>query len=662
MTGRTIMLVCGLALANPGHAQAVGADGGPISPIVPTREVVFEIESGLVRNDGREAGVVYQTQVQVPGASWIRLKFDDVLLSGTPFDGDQSYLRITSLLDGAQQTLNMVHVAQWDDTSAYFNGDTVLVELIASPGTGDNHLSIIGAWASDEGGSTNTICDGRDDRVQSDDPRAARYMPIGCTGWLIDDAAHCFITAGHCVTGGGVMEFNVPLSNGDCSLNHPPPEDQYAIDNTSRQWTNGGTGNDWGYLGVFPNSITGLTPYEAQGSVSFILQTDAPPAQNDIRITGYGTSNVCVLNQAQKTHVGPYVSNSGTRLQYRTDTTGGNSGSPVIYEPTGEAIGVHTHGGCSNGGGANTGTSVENSGWLNARANPQGVCMGPPGPPTTELFIAASQLGEIGAIDPSDETWGVAATTGLDYDAMAFDRTTRTFYLISSTGPVLYAMRESDYTITTIGTISGASRLHGAAFDPSTGRLFAIDETTGQLYEVDTTTAQATPIGDPHGGLIGALAFHEQIGALYGIDDVSDTSDSRLVLIDTGTGFRATIGSLGRGIRDVDGLSWRKSDGRLYAFNDANDRLYTVDTATGQATFVSGVDRATFGPSFGMAAGSDPNGCAADIDGNGTLDADDFFAYLDLFSSGDGRADLDANGVIDADDFFLYLDLFAAGC
>ncbi len=58
-----------------------------------------------------------------------------------------------------------------------------------------------------------------------------------------------------------------------------------------------------------------------------------------------------------------------------------------------------------------------------------------------------------------------------------------------------------------------------------------------------------------------------------------------------------------------------------------------------------------------------PDGaCSADIDGNGVLDADDFFGYLDLFAAGDPRADVTGDGVIDADDFFAYLDLFVAGC
>ena len=54
--------------------------------------------------------------------------------------------------------------------------------------------------------------------------------------------------------------------------------------------------------------------------------------------------------------------------------------------------------------------------------------------------------------------------------------------------------------------------------------------------------------------------------------------------------------------------------------------------------------------------------CPADIDGDGDLDAEDFFAYLDLFANGDDGADIDGDGDIDAEDFFGYLDLFVDGC
>ncbi|GAB4145861.1 MAG: hypothetical protein Fur0037_13830 [Planctomycetota bacterium] len=93
----------------------------------------------------------------------------------------------------------------------------------------------------------------------------------------------------------------------------------------------------------------------------------------DIRITGYGTGNGTTgsptANQAQKTHAGPRVSTStANAVSYRTDTTGGNSGSPVIYEPAGQVVGVHTHGGCTSSGGRNSGTSAGRSDYANARA------------------------------------------------------------------------------------------------------------------------------------------------------------------------------------------------------------------------------------------------------------------------------------------------------
>src|SRR5690606_41991992 len=99
-------------------------------------------------------------------------------------------------------------------------------------------------------------CGPTDDRLPSNDPRAARGVPVGCTVNMIDDFNHQFLTAGHCVSGGNleVVQFNVPLSNGNGSINHPGPEDQYSVDPESMQFANGGIGNDWSYFGVFDNS------------------------------------------------------------------------------------------------------------------------------------------------------------------------------------------------------------------------------------------------------------------------------------------------------------------------------------------------------------------------------------------------------------------------
>ena len=58
-----------------------------------------------------------------------------------------------------------------------------------------------------------------------------------------------------------------------------------------------------------------------------------------------------------------------------------------------------------------------------------------------------------------------------------------------------------------------------------------------------------------------------------------------------------------------------------------------------------------------------PNRCAADVDGDGDADGEDFFAFLDAFDAGDADiCDVDADGDCDSEDFLLFLDLFADGC
>ncbi|MCB9845072.1 MAG: hypothetical protein H6811_03680 [Phycisphaeraceae bacterium] len=51
----------------------------------------------------------------------------------------------------------------------------------------------------------------------------------------------------------------------------------------------------------------------------------------------------------------------------------------------------------------------------------------------------------------------------------------------------------------------------------------------------------------------------------------------------------------------------------------------------------------------------------ADFTRDGSVDGDDFFAFLDLFASGDPLGDLNGDGVHDATDFFAFLDLFIQG-
>ncbi|MCH2140707.1 MAG: hypothetical protein MK100_06685 [Phycisphaerales bacterium] len=362
------MLVLPLLLAFTSAALAQTA-----TPLLEDRSMSYS--SGVVQNDGADIATVSSHVLSHPFASSMQVRFGRTKLS------DGSFIRITSLTDGAVQHQTSETLKQWQYCSAWFNGSHVLVELVMSPDSKSSHLSIEGITSMLGVTDERSICFSVDDRVLSYDDRSARVAPIGCTGWLINDATRQFMTAGHCIDNLSVvdvMEFNVPLSNGDGSWNHPGPEDQYPVDDVSVQFTDGGIGNDWSYYGCFPNTETGLTAYEVQG-VTHILAAAAPAVDGrDITITGYGSTSAPVDPSwygVQKTHTGPYMHNSGYNVGYQTDTTGGNSGSPVLDEVTGMAIGIHTHAGCDSNGGYNNGTAIEHPDLQYALDNPLGVCI-----------------------------------------------------------------------------------------------------------------------------------------------------------------------------------------------------------------------------------------------------------------------------------------------
>jgi len=338
--------------------------------------VAAPASSGSRTNVSMKTSTVYSHLVHLNRASSMQVNFGRTTLpQGT-------LLRMTSMRDGAVQHLNATTIEQWRYNSAWFNGDMVLVELVAEPNTASAHVTIDGVTYIEQLVDDRSICDGVDDRVLSYENRDARAIPIGCTAWLIDDANHTLLTAGHCAGGISdieVIEFNVPLSDANGNIQHPGPEDQYASDPESLQSYYSQIGNDWAYFGCFPNTQTGLTPYQAQDH--YYVLSDTAPAVNGQQITicGYGVTYSGTppsYNQAQKIHTGPYSVVDGTSIGYRTDTSGGNSGSAVFNEDTGEAIGIHTNAGCGDGGsGNNWGCAIHNTGLQNALANPQGVCI-----------------------------------------------------------------------------------------------------------------------------------------------------------------------------------------------------------------------------------------------------------------------------------------------
>lgn len=362
-------------------ACAAGASAsGPQPNPVPHFEIPVDVDSGWVNAPRKARAVTFATVVGDEDAAWLRLRFGEVVLGAAPTGGSPTLLRITSLLDGGVQTMQQHHVEQWRNTSAYFNGPAVLVEIVSDPGAAPSRVVVDLAWMepSDGGISVSSICGGVDDRVLVSDPRIARTMPLGCTAFMIDDWRRSFLTAGHCGSAAQLqtVQFNVPLSTPGGVYQHPGPEHQYAVDASSIQRPpSNSTGNDWTYFGVFANSVTGFRAYVIQGAW-FTAQYVTPAPGGTVRVAGYGIVSPpmpATWNGVLTEHSGPYTSLIGTTIRHQVDTTGGNSGSPIESTSTGEVIGVHTNGGCDTVN-VNFGTSLGNLNLQNAIANPLGEC------------------------------------------------------------------------------------------------------------------------------------------------------------------------------------------------------------------------------------------------------------------------------------------------
>lgn len=128
------------------------------------REYSPNIQSGKHNGDGVGESLVFSTLVEYPEAPWLRLHIGDYSLKGG------SYIRLESLEDGSTQTLNETSLPDWNNYSAYFNGDAVRVELYAAPGASDvyvevDHVIAGNVWPADRSGAvidaTDELCGDR---------------------------------------------------------------------------------------------------------------------------------------------------------------------------------------------------------------------------------------------------------------------------------------------------------------------------------------------------------------------------------------------------------------------------------------------------------------------------------------------------------------------
>ena len=132
---RAFVILSVIALSALGAEAQVGGQGQwtwdrPLPDPVP-----YHVDTGLLSNDSATQRIQHTEVIRLDGADWIRLYFGDVQLDSS------SFLRITSDYDGEVQELDAAALEMWSNTTAYFNGDIVTVELVAEPNS-QNRLEI----------------------------------------------------------------------------------------------------------------------------------------------------------------------------------------------------------------------------------------------------------------------------------------------------------------------------------------------------------------------------------------------------------------------------------------------------------------------------------------------------------------------------------------
>ncbi|MBK9188410.1 MAG: trypsin-like peptidase domain-containing protein [Phycisphaerales bacterium] len=662
-------------LAISGATPALAQDDPPVDdepgaidvPTIPSRVInVDQVLAGVSKGARTQWYVTDAAEVRVPGAAWLRLEFSDVVLAGDPA-GEGAVVRITSLHDHHSQHLNAASMRQWASTSAYFNGDAVLVELLCRGSGPASSLRIKRATAGEYlGFAGRTICGIIDDRVPATERGSGRLLPVGCTAWLFDDLNRTFLTAGHCGVGpGAVVQFDVPPSWNDGTIQHPPPESQFAVDPGSAQVLNQGLGHDFAYFAASPNSETSRTPFQHEG-VTYELAA-APPMLDGqrIRITGYGTVGEGMppeFNQTLMTHVGAYSSVQGTVVRYTADTTGGNSGSPVFIGDTKLAIGIHTNGGCTPTGGANQGMSIAHPSLQAALRAPRGLCAsGLSDSLTGSVFVAGDLNNNFGVIDAASRRFAMMSRVAPAMRGLAYDPRSDEFYGADGAG-MLWRINAATGVSVCEGEIRGVTaRVEGLGFDPSQRRLFGVVQLTGQIVRIDLASRVAAPLGAPLGGNIGALDFAPTTGQLYALDDT--LTGTVLLRIDPSTGIKVVVGALGQGLTDCNALAFDPEIGTLVTIDTPTGRLFRVNMLTGAATLV-GPTGGVFGASLGMAGRPLTRPCPADFNASGGVPDDaDVAAFFLAWNEGETRADFNnSGGVPDDADVAEYFAAFAGGC
>lgn len=339
------------------------------------------------------------TEINYPNTTSLRLYFEETKL------GKESYLLLESS-DGAQQKLDGEALKNWSNSSAYFNGGTVKISVYQSLGeplvtfklkevkVNDGQIGQSTRQTQARKVTTKSATSSSAGEISMEEmPYAAAIgrltngSRVGGAGWIAPNGAIVTSRQGYKLISEGfdIIEFNVPLSNQDGSVNHPAPEDQYPlkVDEaifTSREvhvkrvywsvWSSHYLLSTLGFavIEALPNS-TGQKPGERQQAYFRIAQNpgESTVESTDINIDVFSYTGLFDIYPASpysynfalqmrpsvllevKDHVQKYTPDLDEILIYNLygqdihweDVDWSHTGGPVTYQNSNVAIGVN---------------------------------------------------------------------------------------------------------------------------------------------------------------------------------------------------------------------------------------------------------------------------------------------------------------------------------
>ncbi|MCB1897061.1 MAG: hypothetical protein H6945_08620 [Zoogloeaceae bacterium] len=304
-----------------------------------------------------------------------------------------------------RQELDRISFSQWGKSTAYFNGSEVEVFAIGetakecirlfggSPRMELQYLFQSSVFSDSKARPLSVLGNGRRSaRSRCNEVGGIscsktvgrlfmidRFNPV-CTAWVARGANERdfkLVSAGHCLAAIGesgldrppVVEFNVPDSLADGSIQHPTVGNQYPMafnpvpklnsGNGSRQCP-GQAGDDWGVFCVGrPLADTIVKAVFATMSRS---DAEVEAEYGDVDVEGFGRDTKLNQNYVQQTARGAAKSPAReTCVRHDADAEDGSSGSPIIAQIDGtkKIIGIHV--GLDSGDSKYSGTSFDNS-------------------------------------------------------------------------------------------------------------------------------------------------------------------------------------------------------------------------------------------------------------------------------------------------------------